>query len=80
MERIRKWMTILAITGTVLTTGLFCYMPFHEIIKENRGKTVSIGSGASFGDVEDEPLEPAERMPQTASGKVPAESAGKGSR
>lgn len=80
MERIRKWMTILAITGTVLTTGLFCYMPFHEIIKENRGKTVSIGSGASFGDVEDEPREPAERMPQTASGKVPAESAGKGSR
>lgn len=53
MERIRKWMTAVAMIGTVLITGLFCYMPFREILKEYNRKTVSLQREESLGSAED---------------------------
>ena len=34
MDKLKKCMTIMAIAGTVLVTGVFCYLPFREMIKE----------------------------------------------
>ena len=42
-------MTGMAILGTVLTTGLFCYMPFREILKEYNRKTASLQQEESLG-------------------------------
>ncbi len=57
MDRLRKWMTILAIVGTVLLTAVFCYMPFREMIKEMNKKSVSLKEEKVIGDTEDEPEE-----------------------
>ena len=34
MNKLKKCMTIMALVGTVLVTGVFCYMPFRETIRE----------------------------------------------
>lgn len=42
MDKLKKCMTIMAIVGTFLITGLFCYIPFREIVKEAKRNTVSL--------------------------------------
>ena len=42
MDKLKKCMTIMAIAGTVLVTGVFCYLPFREMIKEAKKNTVSL--------------------------------------
>lgn len=42
MDKLKKCMTIMAIAGTVLVTGVFCYMPFREIMREAKKNTVSL--------------------------------------
>lgn len=54
MDRIRKWMTIMAIAGTVLVTAVFCYMPVREMIRENQKKTISLEQENTLGSVQDE--------------------------
>ena len=53
MDRIRKWMTIAAIVGTVLVTAVFCYMPVREVIKEYKKNTVSMEKEHTIGTPED---------------------------
>jgi len=50
MNRLRKYMTIMAIAGTILVTGVFCYMPFRELIKEVSNNTVSLKQEPSIGN------------------------------
>lgn len=45
-------MSAMAILGMVLITGLFCYMPFREMIKEYNRKTASLRQEESLGNVE----------------------------
>ena len=52
MNRIRKGITIMAIAGTVLVTGVFCYMPFRELLKEKNKKTVSLQEETGIGTAE----------------------------
>ncbi|MCI8355440.1 MAG: hypothetical protein HFI47_10250 [Lachnospiraceae bacterium] len=73
MERIRKWMTGMAILGTVLTTGLFCYMPFREILKEYNRKTASLQQEESLGNVEDKAEALFDRMADSAKDAGPSE-------
>lgn len=54
MEKIKKWMTYLAIVGTVLVTALFCLMPFKDMIKEYWNKTVSMEAEETLGPVQAE--------------------------
>ncbi len=42
MEKLKKVMTIMAIAGTVLVTGLFCYMPIHDILREQNKQEISL--------------------------------------
>lgn len=74
MERIRKWMTIMAIAGTVLVTAVFCYMPFREIIKDKNKKTASLEQEETIGDSGDSGEELKENMTQVSeeSSKIPA--------
>lgn len=44
MNRLKKIMTWMAIVGTVLVTGVFCYMPFRDIIRERNKQIVSLES------------------------------------
>ena len=53
MEILRKWMTIMAIAGTILVTAVFCYMPVRKIIRENNKKTISLEQEDTLGDTED---------------------------
>lgn len=53
MEKIRKWMTIMAVIGTVLVTALFCYMPVREIIKESKKISISLKQEKTIGNPED---------------------------
>lgn len=62
MERIRKWMIIMAIAGTILVTAVFCYMPFREIIKERNKKTASLEQEEIIGDSQDEAQELKDNM------------------
>lgn len=62
MDKIRKWMSIMAIVGTVLVTGVFCYMPIREVIKEYQKKTVSMEAVQSIGSVEDSAQQLQENM------------------
>lgn len=74
MERIRKWMTIMAIAGTVLVTAVFCYMPFREIIKDKNKKTASLEQEETIGDSGDSGEELKGNMTQVSeeSSKIPA--------
>lgn len=47
MEKLKKYMTRLAVLGTVLITAGFCYLPFREIIQEKNRKNVSLEAEAS---------------------------------
>ena len=42
----------MAIAGTVLVTGVFCYMPFRELLKERNKKTVSLQEETGIGTAE----------------------------
>ena len=42
----------MAIAGTVLVTGVFCYMPFRELLKEKNKKTVSLQEETGIGTAE----------------------------
>lgn len=50
MERVRKWMSILAIAGTVLVTAVFCYMPVREVLKEKNRKVISLEEENTLGE------------------------------
>lgn len=52
MEKLKKFMTIMAIAGIVLVTAVFCYIPLHEVIKEMRKNTVSVAGEESLGGTE----------------------------
>lgn len=48
MEKLKKVMTIMAIAGTVLVTGLFCYMPIRDILRQQNKQEISLEeSGAN---------------------------------
>ncbi len=53
MEKIRKWMTLGAIVGTILVTAVFCYMPIREMLREYHKKTVSLENQQTVGTIED---------------------------
>ncbi len=53
MDRVRKWMTIAAIVGTVLVTAVFCYMPVREALKEYKKNTVSMEKEHTIGTLDD---------------------------
>lgn len=66
MERLRKWMTVMAIAGTVLVTAVFCYMPVREIIRENKKNTVSLEQEDTLGDAQDEAEELKDSMSEAS--------------
>lgn len=53
MEKLRKWMTIMAIAGTILVTGVFCYTPVRKIIRESNKKTISLDQEDTLKDTKD---------------------------
>lgn len=42
MEKLKKVMTIMAIAGTILVTGVFCYMPIRDIIRDKNKQEISL--------------------------------------
>ncbi len=64
MDKLKKCMTIMAIAGTVLVTGVFCYMPVREMIKEAKKNTVSLEQEATLGNSETPAEELRENMTQ----------------
>ena len=64
MDKLKKCMTIMAIAGTILVTGVFCYLPFREMIKEAKKNTVSLEQEATLGDGEASAEELRENMTQ----------------
>ena len=75
MEKLKKWMTLLAIVGTVLVTAVFCLMPFKDAIKEYRKKTVSMDGEQTVGKGEDSAQELYENMTEMSENEANAENA-----
>lgn len=82
MEKLKKVMTIMAIAGTLLVTGVFCYMPIRDILREKNREEISLSesqqaeeTSASEGQ-EDAPgmnAEPAEDESGETEGSLEAE-------
>lgn len=62
MQKIKRFMTIMAVAGTILVTAVFCYMPFREVIKETMANDVSVGEEETLGGTEDSAEELRENM------------------
>ena len=54
MEKLKKVMTIMAIAGTVLVTGLFCYMPIRDILREKNKQEISFSENPAV-DTQNDP-------------------------
>lgn len=50
MEKLKKVMTIMAMAGTVLVTGLFCYMPIRDILREQNKQEISLSESQAAED------------------------------
>ena len=54
MEKLKKVMTVMAIAGTVLVTGLFCYMPFRDMFREMNKQEISLEESSATGEPEED--------------------------
>ncbi len=66
MEKIKKFMTMVAVAGTVLVTAVFCYMPFRELLKEAKKNTVSVGEEETLGGTGDSAEDPQKNVTQAS--------------
>lgn len=56
MEKLKKIMIGMAVIGTVLVTGLFCYMPIRDMIREKNKQEISLEEASLEGtNAEKEP-------------------------
>ena len=81
MEKLKKVMTIMAIVGTLLVTGMFCYMPVRDILREKNKQEISLAeseaemAGESAGALQNgrESVQQEYLQPEEAGEEIPGE-------